>query len=88
MIRLLGLVPFVMMVLAAPFVHTVEPRIFHFPNLEDPNVALLEVVKRTHPGWLLGFMAPPGGHRDGTGRGVDPDSRPQFTKNVVQRAPS
>lgn len=31
MIRLLGLIPFVMMVLAAPFVNTVEPRIFHLP---------------------------------------------------------
>lgn len=31
MIRLLGLIPFVMLVLAAPFVNTVEPRILHLP---------------------------------------------------------
>ncbi|MGI8909086.1 MAG: DUF3311 domain-containing protein [Rubrobacteraceae bacterium] len=31
MIRLLGLIPFVMLVFAAPFVNTVEPRILHLP---------------------------------------------------------
>ena len=31
MIRLLGLIPFFMLVFAAPFVNTVEPRILHLP---------------------------------------------------------
>jgi hypothetical protein len=31
MIRLLGLIPFAMLVFAAPFVNTVEPRILHLP---------------------------------------------------------
>lgn len=31
MIRWLGLIPFVAMILAAPFVNTIEPRIFHMP---------------------------------------------------------
>jgi hypothetical protein len=30
-IRLLGLIPFAMLVFAAPFVNTVEPRILHLP---------------------------------------------------------
>jgi hypothetical protein len=31
MIRLLGLIPFAMLVFAAPLVNTVEPRILHLP---------------------------------------------------------
>ena len=31
MIRLLGLIPFAMLVFAAPFVNMVEPRILHLP---------------------------------------------------------
>lgn len=57
------------------------------PNLENPDMALLEVVKRTYPGWFLGFIGAAGAVTAMVPAAVlTLTAATLFAKNVVQQA--
>src|SRR5215218_1180746 len=57
------------------------------PNLQDPDMALLEVVKRTYPSWFLGFIGAAGAVSAMVPAAVlTLTAATLFAKNVLQQA--
>jgi solute:Na+ symporter, SSS family len=57
------------------------------PNLQDPDMALLEVVKRTYPSWFLGFIGAAGAVTAMVPAAVlTLTAATLFAKNVLQQA--
>jgi len=57
------------------------------PNLQNPDMALLEVVKRTYPNWFLGFVGAAGAVTAMVPAAVlTLTAATLFAKNVLQRA--
>ena len=57
------------------------------PNLQDPDMALLEIVKRTYPSWFLGFIGAAGAVTAMVPAAVlTLTAATLFAKNVLQQA--